>query len=83
MSLDFINNTYLITHSVYRDIAMCPRTQYFNSPELCNSTPLRCKLSNLHLTKLILLLPRYYLENMEIQLKTMQLKKEILILMNN
>ena len=51
MSLDFIKNTYLIIHSVYRAIAICPRTQHFNSPELCTSTPLRCKLSNLHLTE--------------------------------
>ena len=40
MSLDFINNTYLIIHSVYRVIAICPKTQYVNSLELCNGTQL-------------------------------------------
>lgn len=68
MSLNFVNNTYLIIHSVYRVIAIFPKTQYFISPELCNGTQLDVNWAI------------YMLLSRKIQLKIMQSKEEMLIL---
>ena len=80
MSLNFVNNTYLIIHSVYRVIAIFPKTQYFISPELCNGTQLDVNWAIYIWLKLILMLTCYYLENKEIHFKIRQSKEEMLIL---